>query len=110
MLATYALLLALNHESVLRSFPADRTRVPPHCAEQFTLDQWQQLAESSLHLRWREHRHFERWERSEREARKNTRDFNASMRALGQIVPPDPVEPTEPFWKRIQQMEIKKDR
>ncbi len=102
--------LVLSQEPVLKLLPSDRTRVPPHVADQFTLQEWQQLPESSLYIRWWEHRQFETWERLEREDRQHTRAFNARMRAFGQEVPPDPVEPTEPFWKRIQQIQLKKDR
>lgn len=104
------LALALSHEPVLELLPSDRTRVPPHCADRFSLQEWRQMPEISPYIRWREHRQFETWERLEREDRQHTRAFNPRMRAFGQEVPPDPVEPTEPFWKRIQQIQLKKDR
>jgi hypothetical protein len=111
MLATFAFLFAISQEPVLQLLPADRTRVPPHVAEEYTLDQWRKQPESSLRARWREHRIYAQWERMELDWRQTIRDSNARLRAAG-IEPdnPDPSEPTEPFWKRIRQMELKRDR
>lgn len=109
MLATTMILFLLRQEPVLQLLPADQSRVPPHCAEWYSLEEWKKLPEGIRYIYWRQHRQYEQIDRIERKRWLDTCEFNAKMRALGQDVPPDPVEPT-PFWKRLQKLEFIKDR
>lgn len=109
MLATYLLMAAMTSEPVVELLPADRSRIPPHLEDQFTLGKWGAFHETTLKLYWAEWRSHVRCDQLERENRESIRSHNATLRKLGLKPPPDPVEPTLPYWKRLESSGLKKE-
>ena len=113
MMATYLIAVAFAQEPVLDLFPGDRTRVPLHVADEYTLAEWQREDDRFRKLHWALWRSMQRNDQAEREGIQTTRRLYATLRSVGTPnVPSDPVEPTLPYWRRSWKMETepRKDR